>query len=75
MTEIGKCSGCSKMSVLTELACKACNSRFGQGCGTQMARIRENPILARMCYDRLVNETARKKFIEWFGTPWCKNAV
>jgi hypothetical protein len=69
VSEIGKCAGCQKSRALVDGACKDCRDRFGERCGIQMRKIRQDPAFARRCYDYCETDTMKKRFTDMFGVP------
>lgn len=70
VAEIGKCTGCSKMSRLELQACEKCRSRWGKRCGVVMSRIRTDPEFARKCHEALADDKRKQEFVLMFGKPW-----
>ena len=67
LLHIGRCVGCDTMDLLVNGACTDCIDTFGEKCGILFQKIRENAAFARVCYNKLKNEEAKRYFIEWFG--------
>lgn len=67
ISEIGKCTGCSKMSRLVDHACSACRMQFGPRCGIIYKKIRNDEEFAVKFYRNLDNDIQRETFQQLFG--------
>ena len=66
--EFGPCSGCKKSCRLTDHACDACRTQFGQKCGLLFQKFRESPKLSRRFY-QVLTPGKQRTFIRLFGLP------
>lgn len=71
ITTIGKCKGCTKMSVLDNGVCKEClnDPDRGRDWANAMNRARTSPEFAMKVWKSLDNDYARERFIKFFGLP------
>ena len=67
ITEIGKCAGCQKMTILIDHACPFCRDKFGPRCGIIFRKAREDKDFAIQFYQKLDNDVQRESFRHLFG--------
>jgi predicted amidophosphoribosyltransferase len=70
-TQIGRCKGCNKHTILDDGVCPECLN--GPNRGRKWAELaykcRQDPAYAKKVYSSINTESGRKLFIMMFGTP------